>query len=150
MHVDVSETLASPEKKKTVAEFTTVPVMRRTNGRTSSSSHHFIFFVTFLSLPISKITQVCYLSSSGSMLRSTLRLCQRSVPFVKNSRRALSFGFPSPKKLSEISDLDKLAEECPENIKTIWNIYHSDQVHANATTLTSAQHKKIVDRAKIW
>jgi hypothetical protein len=68
-------------------------------------------------------------------------------PYVK---RNLSFAFPSPRKLNEITDMSLLSEESPENIKTIWNIYHEDQVHANGMTLTAAQHEKIVSRAKTW
>jgi hypothetical protein len=70
------------------------------------------------------------------------------MPAMRRTSRNLSFSFPSPRKLAEITDLDKLSAESPENVKTIWNIYHEDQVHANGTTLTSQQYKKIVDRAQ--
>ena len=87
------------------------------------------------------------------MLRNTFRLYQRSMPVVashQHATRKLSFAFPSPRKLAEITDLSKLSEEIPENIKSIWNIYHEDQVHATGMTLTPSQHEKIIARAKTW
>jgi hypothetical protein len=89
------------------------------------------------------------------MFRSALRLCRRpTVPVVQSATatitRQFSFAFPSPRKLAEITDLSKLSEESPENVKAIWNIYHEDQVHANGTTLSPDHHKKIIERAKTW
>ena len=80
------------------------------------------------------------------MLRYSMRLCQRSVLTLPRHKRHLSFAFPSPRKLSEITDLEKLSEESSENVDAIWKIYHQDQVHAHGTTLTAEQHKKIVSR----
>lgn len=85
------------------------------------------------------------------MFRSTLRLLQRPSPSLASyTRRNLSFAFPSPRKLNEITDLALLSQESPENVKTIWNIYYEDQVHAHGVTLTAAQHEKIISRAKTW
>lgn len=63
-------------------------------------------------------------------------------------RRELSFSIPSPRKLAEITDLSKLSEEEPQNIKDIWTLYHHDQVHATGESLTAVQHERIIRRAE--
>ena len=64
-----------------------------------------------------------------------------------NTKRWMSFSYPAPRALNEITNLPLLELEDADTVKKIWKVHHQEQSTSISGTLSGAQYEMLESRA---
>lgn len=63
--------------------------------------------------------------------------------------RSLSFSYPAPRTLKDITKLPLLVRESPDSIKKIWTDFHAQREDTTSIVLTKGEFELLAGRSKI-